>query len=441
MFIKTRTLFSFCLCLFLTVISHATPPTPNRQKISQYLKSPSTQEQQLSLLEQIVNINSGTNNIAGVHKVGEILRPLFEKLGFSTEWVEEPASMHRAGTLIARHLGQNKDKKGKRLLLIGHLDTVFPKDGPFQRFSRKGNYAFGPGVIDDKGGDVVILYALQALRQAGALDDATITVVLTGDEEDSGKPTSISRKPLLLVAKQNDIALDFECAMTMDTATIARRGISSWTIKAEGSEGHASEIFQEKLGFGAIFEIARIFNTMQQELSKEQYLTFNPGLIVGGTRLHYDSGKSFARVFGRDNVIAKEALAIGDLRFIDDEQKTKAENAIKDIVNKHLPGTTASIHFSDGIPAMSPTKANLELLNQYSSASEALGYGKISPLDPSIRGAGDISHIAAFVQASLAGLGPLGTGGHSIDETMDISSLPIQTERAALLMYQLTRIG
>ena len=395
------------------------------------------QKDQLSLLENLVNINSGSANIAGVHQIGELLRPQFEALGFKVRWVEEPASMKRAGTWIAEHPGH----KGKRLLLIGHLDTVFPIDSPFQHFARQGNIATGPGALDDKGGDVVILYALKALQAAHALDDASITVILTGDEEDSGKPTTISRKPLIDAAHQSDIALDFESTVTLDTATIARRGISTWMITTEGNEAHSSQIFNKISGFGAIYELVRILDTMRLQLSHEQYLTFSPGLILGGTTVTYDKNNSQGVAFGKGNVIAKTAMAKGDLRFLTSKQKENAEKNITAIVNQHLAGTTATITFQDAIPAMPPTTANLALLQKYSQASEKLGYGTIKPFDPGARGAGDISHIASIVTCALAGLGPLGTGEHSVKETLDISSLPIQTERAALLIYWETQVS
>lgn len=423
--------FFFILTLLFTQIAKAANKIIESQ-ISYYVTT--QKQEQLSLLEKLVNINSGTTNTWGVHQVGELLRPQFEKLGFEVRWVEEHANMGRAGTLIAEHHGN----KGKRLLLIGHLDTVFSISSSFQHFKKTGNFATGPGVIDDKGGDVVILYALKALHAVNALTDATITVVLTGDEEDSGKPTSISRKPLIEAAKNSDIALDFEWAITLDTATVARRGITNWVLTAEGNEAHSMEIFQEKAGFGGIYELTRILNTMRLQLGNEKYLSFSPGLILGGTTVNYDKTSSQGTAFGKENVIAKTAMAKGDLRFLTEEQKIKAEEKISAIVNSHLPVTKASISFQDGIPAMPPSSANLELLNKYSQASTKLGYGAVKQLDPGSRGAGDISHIASFVSASLAGLGPVGTGAHSDKETLDIHSLSIQTQRAALLIYWLT---
>jgi glutamate carboxypeptidase len=426
-------LFIALLGIFFVQTTQASSLSYEEKQISGYISQ--KKDEQLSLLEKIVNINSGTTNISGVHEVGEILRLQFDQLGFKTQWKEQPASMKRANTLVAERHGI----AGKKLLLIGHLDTVFPKESPFQTFERHGNRATGPGVIDDKGGDVVILYALKALQTMHALDNATITVVLTGDEEDSGEPASISRKPLFDAAHNSDIALDFEWAITSDTATIARRGIRDWIIEAQGNEAHSSQIFQKSAGYGAIFELARILNTMRVQLGDEKYLSFSPGLILGGTTVNFDQNNSQGSAFGKGNVVAQTAIAKGDLRFLTLEQKTKAERGIENIVKQHLLGTSASIRFQNGIPAMSPKVENLELLKKYSQASEDLGYGSIKTLDPGTRGAADISYIASIVSANLAGLGALGSGAHSTKETLDIDSLPIQTQRIAILIYRLTR--
>lgn len=398
-------------------------------KVISYLKIQTPE--QIALLEQLVNINSGTTNTAGVHQVGELVRKQFDDLGFKTYWIEEPANMHRAGTLIAQHEGD----KGKRVLLIGHLDTVFSPDSPFQGYKKQGKWATGPGVIDDKGGIVVLLYALKALQKAHALEHAQITVLLTGDEEDSGKPTSISRKPLIDAAKNSDIALDFEWSINQDTATIARRGIASWVLTTSGNEAHSSEIFRKQVGYGAIFELARILNTMRSQLAKEIYLTFNPGLMAGGTTIEQHALQASAA--GKGNIIAKTAMSSGDLRYISATQRLKAQEKIIAIVKQHLPGTNASIRFQEGIPSMPPSKNNYALLKQYSDISIRLGYGAVHALNPGLRGAGDISHIATIISAALAGLGPVGTNAHSTKETLDLNSLPMQSLRAALLIYQL----
>lgn len=407
-----------------------TPLSVKEQQIANIARQ--QQSAQLALLEKLVNIPSGTSNIAGVQKIGKILQTQFNQIGFKTRWVAEPASMKRAGTFIA----ERKGTKGKRILLIGHLDTVFANSSPFKKFIRQGNVAKGPGVVDDKGGDVVILFALKALYLAHALDDATVTVVLTGDEEDSGKPTSISRKPLFRAAAQSDVALDFEGATSVNTLSTSRRGITRWALYTTGNQEHSAVIFQPSVGDGAIFELARILNTMRTQLVGEKNLTFSPGIILGGTTVDYNEKNSQGKAFGKENVIASKAMAQGDLRFRSTEQEQNVEKDILSTVKQHLLGTDATMKFSSQIPAMPSTANNMALLKQYSVVSQDLGYGSVKPFTGD-RGAGDISHIAALVSANLVGLGAQGSGMHSLDETLEVNGLPIQTQRAAVFIYRL----
>lgn len=427
---KTFLFIILCAQLLFAQIVKA-QATPAEMQIKTYIDK--QQVEQLSLLEKLVDINSGTVNIIGVHQIGEILRASFRQLGFKTYWVEEPSYMKRAGTLVAEHPGT----KGKRILIIGHLDTVFAKESPFQKFERHGDKATGPGVIDDKGGDVVILYALKSLQNANVLGGMNITVVLTGDEEDSGKPTSVSRKPLFTAAQHSDISLGFEWATLPNTVTITRRGVAHWRINTQGNGDHSLGIFQKPVGYSAIFEITRILDMMRNQMSSEKDLSFSPGLILAGTSINYNKDNFGGEAFGKDNIIAKTAMATGDLRFITPQQEINAKEKITKIVNQHLSGTTATVRFQEGIPSMPPTANNIELLKKYNEVSISLGYGPVKPLDSGLRGAADISHIAAITQANLDGLGPVGTGAHSEKETLDIKSLPIQTQKVAILMYRL----
>ena len=146
--------------------------------------------QTISLLEKLVNINSGSMNVAGVHASGELVRAELDKLGFATQWITMPDSVKNAGHLVATIKG----KKGKKLLLLGHLDTVFEPDMPPNPYRViDDSTATGQGILDDKGGVVVMLAALQAMAKAGTLKDNTITVYLTGDEELGGIPVNATR--------------------------------------------------------------------------------------------------------------------------------------------------------------------------------------------------------------------------------------------------------
>lgn len=393
--------------------------------------------QALELLERSVNINSGTMNHDGVRAVGKLFGAQFEQLGFATRWSEMPPAMQRAGHLIASREG----KQGKRLLLIGHLDTVFEKDSPVQLWQRNGERVRGQGVNDMKGGDVIIIEALRALQQAGALENTGITVVFSGDEENAGEPIEVSRADMVNAAKRSDIALAFEANMRdkngRDTGTIGRRASSSWQLTVTGKQGHSSGIFSDNAGYGAIYEAARILDGFRQQVP-EPDLTFSPGLMVGGTDISTNALGTSGQAAGKDNVIARSAKVEGDLRYLSYQQRDRARAKMQAIVAQHLPGTSASISFHDAYPPMSPTAGNLALLKVYSQASQDAGLGQIPALPPGQRGAGDIQFVAPLLD-SLDGLGATGNGAHSPDEDLEIASIERATIRTALLLYRLTR--
>ncbi len=389
----------------------------------------------LALLERIVNVNSGTLNFAGVRQVGDMLRPQFESLGFTVRWVDG-APFHRAGHLVAEHPGA-----GPKILLIGHLDTVFEPSSPFQRFERLNDTtARGPGVIDMKGGDVILLAALHALKDAGALDRMNVVVVLHGDEEEAGAPLSAARQTLIDAAKGAQVALGFEDgAGDPRTAVISRRGAGSWTLTTTGIPAHSSQIFKPEVGAGAVYEGSRILHEFYTTLSKEPYLTFNPGLAIGGTLVTTDTTGTQGTGAGKTNVVAEHMKVTGDLRTLSPEQRTKAKKAMQDIVLRHLPQTTATIAFDDGYPPMAPTAGNRRLLAMYDAASRDLGFGPVAAVDPSRAGAADVSFVAGIVPMIIDGIGLSGHDDHTDKETADLRMLPSQTKRAALVLYRLSQ--
>ena len=391
-------------------------------------------EESIDFLERVVNINSGSLNPKGVREVGNIFSEAFDAIDFETRWIDMPQEMNRAGHLFA----SIKGKKGKKLLLIGHLDTVFEENSPFQTFERHDSIAYGPGANDMKGGNVVILYALKALQDLGLLKKASITVAFIGDEESTGKPLSISRKDLIEAGKDADIALGFENASGFNNATIARRGSSGWRVETEGKRAHSSGIFNKSVGAGAIFEMSRILNAFYDEVRGEEYLTFNPGTLLGGTFIDYNKQNSSGEAFGKSNVVAQKAVVNGGLRFISEEQKENARSKMKKIVAKNLPQTSASISFNDSYPAMGPTVGNLALLEVLNQISKDLGQGGVGPYDPLKRGAADISFVADYTNG-IDGLGTMGTGAHTPKETVNLKTMNALIQRSAILIYRLTR--
>jgi len=388
----------------------------------------------LQLLKESVNINSGTFNIEGVKKTGQLYARELEALGFTVIWISMPDSVKRAGHLVA----YRKGKKGKKLLLIGHLDTVFEPDMPANPFTMlNDSTATGQGVNDMKGGDVLVIAALKALQQQKLLDNTSITVYFTGDEENAGEPRDVTRGDFMERSKQHDIALAFEGATGLNIVATARRGASEWKLEVEAKQAHSSGVFG-KAGYGSIYEAARIVNTFREKLSTQPFLTFNPALFIGGSDVQYDSLVQKGSVASKTNIISPKTVVIGDLRFLTALQKENARDTMRMIVSEHLAGTNATISFRDGIPSMPPTPGNDSLVKTVNAISMALGYGEVTAGDPGQRGAGDISYIAGNLDC-LDGLGASGKGSHAPGEIINLTEYPKLIRRTALVIYRLTR--
>lgn len=398
-------------------------------------------QQAIELLRQLVEINSGTKNLEGVREVGKVLMPHFETLGFKVRWVPMD-EVQRAGTLVAEHPCPGPGNCGKRVLLIGHMDTVFEKDSPFQHFNIiDATTASGPGTDDMKGGLVVMLTALRALKSAGVLDHADIKVVLSGDEEAAGHPLEIARREMIEAAKNSDAGLEFEATARVDGVyygSTARRGAITWRVATTGETGHSSGVFGPQMGYGAIYELTRILDTFRTQLP-EQYLTYNVGLILGGTTAKVNPQETGGDATGKPNIVSPSAVAIGDMRCISAEQVDRVENKMRTIVNEHLPKTNATIKFYESYPAQTPNEENRALLRLLNQVNRSMGEPDMPELDPMKRGAGDSAFVSQYIP-TLAGVGSSGSGDHSAAEKIDLTSLPINSKRAALLVYQLTKL-
>ncbi len=392
-------------------------------------------EEAIDLLERSVNINSGSMNFEGVREVGRLYREELDALGFETEWVDG-TDFERAGHLVARMRGG----AAPHLLLIGHLDTVFEPSSPFQRFVRDGDRASGPGVVDMKGGNAVIIQAMKALDAAGVLDGLTLTIVMTGDEERSGRPLELARAVLYESAAAADIALAFENGDSNPaTAVVARRGSTGWRVNVTGTPAHSSQLFQPEVGAGAVYEAARILTGFYDALAGEPNLTFNPGVILGGTDVAYEPFDAGGSAFGKSNVVAEHAVITGDLRAISIPQLEGARAKMAFVTRQNRPRTSAEIIFDDGYPPLAPSEGNYRLLTLFDQASRDLGYGAVTAVNPRNAGAADVSFTAGLVEMALDGLGPGGGNDHTVDEWIDLPTLAQQTKRAAVLIYRLTR--
>ncbi|MFN2501602.1 MAG: M20/M25/M40 family metallo-hydrolase [Pyrinomonadaceae bacterium] len=421
--------FTAAAILLLPLALFGQSVDPNEKKIVDWIDAHVPEA--VSLIERTVNIDSPTEDLRGVKAVGRELQKELAAMGMTVKWIDMPPAQKRAGHLLAE-TGPNPAAKGKRILLLGHLDTVLSGE----KFRREGNRLYGTGVGDMKGGNVIAVYALKALKAAGVLDDSRIIVMFTGDEENSCDPVDICRGDMVAAAKRSDLALSFEGAVR-STATVGRRGSSSWRLEVDARTGHSSGIFRPSMGYGAIYEAARILTEFRTQLEGEKYLTFNPSMIVGGTTATSKDAEGMAS--GKTNVVPAKVIVRGDLRFISEEQKEKARAKMREIVAKSLAGATAKITFEDGIPAMTPVEGNYELLKKLDQVSRDLGFGPVEALDPGERGAGDI----AFISGIIPGLDGIGMGGgsssHAKGESASVESLPMLIKRSAILIYRLTR--
>lgn len=388
----------------------------------------------LALLERIVNINSGTMNFAGVRQVGDILRKELDALGFATRWADGSA-FGRAGHLIAERTGT-----GPRLLLIGHLDTVFEPSSHFQKLEKlSDSTARGPGVIDMKGGDVIMLQSFKALKAAGVLDRMSITAVFSGDEEAAGRPLELARAELIAAAKRSQYAIGFEDGSgDPRTAVISRRGATSWTLRSTGVPAHSSQIFRSDIGAGAIFESARVLEQFRLRLSGEQYLTFNPGYAIGGTDVRTDSTQPGGTAYGKSNVVSKNMEVSGDIRALSPQQLANAKTVMHSISSASLPHTSSELTFDDGYPPLAPTDGNRRLLSMYDQVSRDLGYWPVVAVDPMRAGAADVSFAAPYIPMALDAIGLAGWDDHTDKETADLRMFGPLTKRAAVFLYRLS---
>jgi glutamate carboxypeptidase len=269
-----------------------------------------------------------------------------------------------------------------------------------------------------------------------------VTVVMTGDEESSGDPQAVARAALMEAAKGAQVAIGFEDGDgDPHHAVIGRRGTASWTLRVTGTPAHSSQIFREDIGFGAVFEAARILDGFRQSLAGQEHLTFNPAVVLGGTQMTYEPAQSRGSAFGKDNVIPEHALVTGDIRALSKEQFAAAQAAMTAIVKQSLPHTTATIAFEEGYPPLAPSDGNRRLLALYDRASRDLDAGEVTAVNPDRAGAADVSFVAGKINTIIDGVGLMGKNDHTDEETADLATLPSQTKRMAVLLYRIQQAG
>ncbi len=385
------------------------------------------EEEMLGLLERIINMNSGSLNSDGVDAVTAIFDEELRGLGFSTsrlpgELIEMPSCPGSDYSVdLTDHLLARRPGNGSRLLLMGHIDTVFPPDSPFQTFRREGDTIFGPGVADMKGGLVVMLYALKALAAADALDEAAFTVLLNSDEE---MGSLSSRKYIEEEALDHDWGLVYESS-GIDTMTRQRKGIGQARLVVNGRAAHAGGAHEQ--GLSAIKELAYKIVQIENMTDYESGVTVNVGVVNGGE----------AR-----NTISPCAEALMDLRYPQPEQGVAAVERWQEIFNRVYSYAvdggeiTTESYINLHRPPKIPTPESDWLLER------TIAIGRLLGQDIGITDSGggtDGSLSQAVGLPTLDSLGIAGTGAHSNREEARASSLAERAALSAVLIRRLAR--
>jgi glutamate carboxypeptidase len=358
-------------------------------------------------LEELVNIDCGSYTPEGVNRVADFCTDALGALGATVERLPSDG----LGDLVIGRLGGD----GPRLLLIGHMDTVFDPGTAAERpFRREGDQALGPGVTDMKGGLLAGFHALAALQAAGM--SPAVTYVCNPDEE-IGSP--FSGPHIRRLAGDHDAALVLECARANGDIVSARKGIADYHVEITGRAAHAG--VEPEKGRSAVVEAAHQVLALTALNGRWPSVTVNVGVIEGGTR---------------PNVVAARCALKVDLRAASVAEFEAAASELERIVTTpSVDGTHATLHRVAGHQPMERSPAIARLVGLAQQIADELGFGVN---DAATGGASDANTCAAAGLPVLDGLGPVGGDDHSPDEWLDVTSI---VPRTALLAGLISRIG
>ena len=367
----------------------------------------------LDLLGRIVSVNSYTYNKAGVDRVATIIAQAAEDMGLTVETV--PGGEY-GDHLVARTPACGRG--GGQVLFCGHMDTVYPESLGFTGFRTEGDKAFGPGVIDMKGGLVVGLYALRAMQELDLAPDLPAAFVFNSEEE-VGSPSSAGL--IRREAEKSLFALVFECSGINGEAATGRKGKATYIMDVRGRAGHAGAADGPKPS--AVLELAEKIIALEALNDTERGVSVNVGQISGGTG---------------PNIVAAEATAMIDTRYMTRQDGKALAEAVAEIVEKPvIPGTECEISISSSRPAMEPSSANRAIFKIAEKQSKLLG----TRIAEEFRGGvSDANLIADAGIPVLDGLGPAGEHDHSPREYMVVSSLAERTALTALTTAEILKL-
>ncbi len=373
----------------------------------------SKQAEMLEFLKRLVNIDSGSYDKDGVDQVGDVLAEHLAALDFD---VQRNAQKEYGDHVI----GYKPGAGNQRILFIGHMDTVFPLGTAQKRpFRIEGDRAFGPGVMDMKGGIACLIYALEALKSAApeTYDQITMDVVFNSDEEllsPTSKPIIESR------AKNAHAACVFEPARPGGEYVIQRKGVGKYILTVAGRAAHAGA--QPEDGRSAIEELAHKVIALHALTDAATGTNVNVGVIRGGER---------------PNVIADQAYAEIDMRVADLQMAKRIDQRIREIAAAQtVPDTTCELSGGIQFPPMLPTEASTRLFETLQKAGRVLG---LELRGIATGGGSDGNHAAQFTP-TLDGMGPRGGGAHSDREYMETATLAERTKVTALFLAEWSKV-
>ena len=364
-----------------------------------------------TLTRRWVEVNSFTENIAGVNRVGAMIAEAFA--------LPSLASAAIPGKGFGDHLLWRTAAAGSPLLLVGHHDTVFPP-GHFEGWQEEGDHARGPGSFDMKGGLAVVWAALATFEEVGLLGRLPLAVISVADEE-VGSPDS--RPHLEALAKGAAAALVFESGRAGDKIVTARRGVGAVSAVATGRAAHAGNAHKE--GVNAVWAIARFIDRAQRLTNYSRGLTVNVGTIKGGTS---------------KNTVPESAECALDLRFetvTDAQELVAALGQVAAEAAADVPGARIEIGGGPSRLPMERTAASAALYSEYAACQRAAGLG--AGENPKVGGGSDANTVSAVGVPAIDGLGPRGAGFHTTAEYVELSSFLPKAE--ALLRFLWGRLG
>jgi glutamate carboxypeptidase len=385
--------------------------TPRGEEAARWLEGKKGEMEER--IAALVEVNSFTDNAEGGRKVGAMLRDeTFAVPGLASRVV--PSSRYADHVVVT-----SKGRDGaKPVALVGHLDTVFPP-GTFEGYRRDGDLARGPGVLDMKGGLVVVAFALRALAETAGLDAvAPVRLAIVGDEEvGSPEGQGVIRDAIAGSAA----ALVFEAGRTTDAIITRRKGTGGMTARAIGKAAHAGNNHKE--GVNAIWALARFVDRVQQLTDDDRGITLSVGKIGGG------QGK---------NTVPDAAECAFDLRFCsraDGDALVLAIRRAADEAAASVPGARIELEGGVARQPLERTEASVALMKAYAECARASGLGADEA--PLIGGGSDASTSSAMGIASIDGLGPRGKGFHTKDEQIEVATLVPKAQALARLLATL----